>query len=75
MLLENIRNAEHTRIWSIQDYPAAESYFIVEIETEMRSYRYFVYSEQSELYVECPYEGVYKANQQIYNFAADCFAK
>ena len=71
--LQNISNAQPTRNWSVQDYPAAENYYTIEIDTPARQYRYFVYTEDSQVYVESPYEGVYQANQQILDLVAKHF--
>ena len=72
-VLQNICAGEPTRIWSIQDYPSVEIYYTVEIDTSARQYRYFVYAEGSQVYVEKPYQGVYEVNQQVLDFFADHF--
>lgn len=72
-LLQTFRNTKPTRNWSVQDYPAAENYYTIEIDTPARQYRYFVYTEDSQVYVESPYEGVYQANQQILDLVAEHF--
>lgn len=72
-VLQNICAGEPTRIWSIQDYPSVESYYTVELNTLARQYRYFVYADGSQVYVEKPYHGVYKVDQQVLDFFADYF--
>lgn len=72
-VLENIRNAQPTRQWSVNDYPTANTYYTIEIDTPAREYRYFVYVENSQVYIEDPYDGVYKANQQLLDFVAEYF--
>lgn len=73
-ILYSIRNAQPTRNWSVNDYPTAEHYYTIEINTSTRQYRYFVYIEDSQVYLESPYEGVYKADQQLFDFLEAAFA-
>ena len=72
-LLHNISNTQPTRIWSVNDYPTAENYYTMEIDTSEREYRYFIYMESSQVYIESPYEGVYQADQQILELVAEPF--
>ena len=72
-LLQGIGSAEPTRRLSVNDYPAAEAYCTVELETRERLCRYFIYTEGSQLYVEIPSEGIYIISQQTYDIITDCF--
>lgn len=75
-ILQSIHNTQPTRIWSVQDYPAAENYYTIEMKTSAwqdRYFRYFVYTEDSQVYLESPYEGVYEANQQLLDFLEKFF--
>ena len=72
-ILQSIRDTQPTRDWSIQDYPAAEHYYTIEINTSARQNRYFVYTEDSQVYLESPYEGVYMADQQLLAFLEGAF--
>ena len=72
-ILHSIRNAQPTRNWSVNDYPTAAQYYTIEINTSQRQYRYFVYIEDSQVYLERPYEGVYKADQQLFDFLEAAF--
>ena len=72
-ILHSIRNAQPTRNWSMNDYPTAEHYYTIEINTSARLERYFVYTENSQVYLESPYEGVYKADQQLSDFLEAAF--
>lgn len=75
-ILQALCNAQPTRNWSIQDYPAAENYYTFEIKTSAmqdRYFRYYVYMMDSQVYIESPYEGVYKADQQLLDFLEDSF--
>ncbi len=72
-ILQNIRNAEPTRKMSVNDYPTATTYYTIGIKTAAREYQYFIYAENSNVYIEIPYEGIYKANQQFLGSVADYF--
>lgn len=72
-ILQNILNAQPTRKMSVNDVPIAKTYYTVEIDTPIRTYRYFIYTESSQVYIEIPYEGIYKANQQFFDFVANYF--
>ena len=72
-ILKNITNAQPTRTMSVNDYPTAKTYYTIEVDTAARQYRYFLYAENSQVYIELPYEGIYKSNQQFLDFVAECF--
>lgn len=44
---------------SVNDYPSVRPYYVVEIESVDRYFRYMIYEENGKVYVELPYEGVY----------------
>ena len=76
-ILHSIRDTQPTRNWSVQDYPTAKNYYTIEINTSAtqdRYFRYFVYTENSQVYLESPYEGVYTADQQLFDFLKAAFA-
>ena len=68
-LLQKISQAKPTRKMSINDYPAAETYYEVEVSAS-RMYCYFIYEENSQVYVELPYEGIYKSDYNMLSFFA-----
>ena len=72
-ILKNITNAQPTRTMSVNDYPTAKTYYTIEADTAARQYRYFLYAENSQVYIELPYEGIYKSNQQFLDFVAEYF--
>ena len=74
-ILQLLRSAEPTRQWSIQDYPSASSYYTIEIHTAARQYRYYVYTEGISMYIEHPYNGIYKTNQQIMDLIGSYFSE
>ena len=72
-VLTNMTNAQPTRTMSVNDYPTAKTYYTIEVDTVARQYRYFLYAENSQVYIEIPYEGIYKSNQQFLDFVAEYF--
>ena len=72
-ILKNITNAQPPRTMSVNDYPTAKTYYTIEVDTAARQYRYFLYAENSQVYIELPYEGIYKANQQFLDFVLEYF--
>ncbi len=71
--LQNIRNAQPTRQMSVNDYPRVKTYYTIVVDTSVREYKYFIYTENSQVYIELPYEGIYKANQQVLDFIVKYF--
>lgn len=71
--LHNITNAQPTRTMSVNDYPASKTYYTIEVGTAARRYQYFLYVENSQVYIEVPYEGVYKTNQQFLDCIVEYF--
>ena len=72
-ILQEIREAEPTRIMSVNDYPAVKEYYVINVVSTTRSFRYFVYLDDSQVYVELPYEGIYKISQQFYDRLEEYF--
>lgn len=64
-LLAAIACAEPTRLWSVNEFPAAEEYYTLVLVTPEREYRYYLYEEDSRVYVESPYEGVYQRDARL----------
>ena len=64
-LFTYINEAEPTRIISVNDYPNVRPYYVVEIESVDRYFRYMIYEENGKVYVELPYEGVYGVDAEV----------
>ena len=64
-ILQAISQAEPTRLWSVNEFPAAEEYYTLVLVTPEREYRYYLYEEDSRVYVESPYEGVYQRDARL----------
>lgn len=71
--LQGIRSAQPTRQMCVNDYPAAKMYYTVQMETAERGYRYYVYAEGLQVYIESPYEGIYKTDPEFLEFLAAYF--
>ena len=74
-ILEGIADAKPTRTMSVNDYPAVEVYYAIEVDSADGRYRYFLFIENSQAYIEIPYEGVYKTDQQFFDLVAGYFEK
>ena len=59
-----INAAEPTRIMSVNDYPDVRPYYVVEIKSVDRYFRYMIYEDNGKTYVEVPYEGVYTIDEK-----------
>lgn len=73
-LLQKISSAEPTRRMSVNDYPTTETYYKFEVSAD-RMYCYFIYEESGQIYVELPYEGIYKSDESILNLVSDCLTQ
>ena len=73
LVTQHIPFAKPTRIWSVNDYPAAEDYYTIEIAASTRTYWYYLYEEGSRVYIEVPYEGVYRIDRKILDVVGSYF--
>lgn len=73
-LLQKIARAEPTRKMSVNDYPTAKTYYKIEASAD-RIYCYFVYEESGQVYVELPYEGIYRADSDIIGYISELLSK
>ncbi len=64
-LFSQISEVKPTRIQAWNDYPTAQPYYCIEIQTADRAYLYFVYKDGNRIYVEVPYEGIYETNANV----------
>lgn len=63
-LFAYINVAEPTRIMSVNDYPSVRPYYVMEIKSADRYFRYMIYEDNGKTYVELPYEGVYTIDEK-----------
>ena len=73
IVLQNIDKAQPTRKMSANDHPTVETYYIIEILSSVRVYSYFIYKENSQVYIEVPYEGIYTSSWEFYEFVEGYF--
>ena len=64
-IITYINEAEPTRIMSVNDYPTVRPYYVVEIKSVDRYFRYMIYEENGKVYVELPYKGIYTIDEKV----------
>lgn len=74
-VLSGINGVIPTRNQSLNDYPTLRPYYIIEIKTSANVYRYFVWEENSQVYIEKPYEGIYKADRKMLDLVLSYLAE
>ena len=57
----------------MDDYPASRLYYGVEIQTNENQYRYYVYEDGKQVYIEIPYEGIYTAEMELLDLVSKYF--
>ena len=72
-LFRHISEAEPTRGQAWNDYPTVRPYYCVEIQTAERMYRYFVYENGGQVYIESPYEGIYESETELLEWVLQQF--
>lgn len=72
-LIRYISEAKPTRKQSLNDTPTSGAYYGVEIQTDEMQYRYFVYEEGEQVYIEMPYEGIYESKIELLNLVLKYF--
>ena len=72
-ILKSITDVKPTRIMSVNDSPAVKNFYSIEIRTDTRQYRYYLYAENLQVYIEDPYTGVYQSEQQFLDYIATYF--
>jgi len=72
-LLEHLREAQPTRSQSLDDYPSARPYYLIRLRSDRREYSYFIYESGTQVYIEMPYEGIYKSDEWVFNFVLKYF--
>ena len=65
VLLSLMADAEPTRTMSVNDTPTTAMYYTVFLQTNEWECRYFIYEDHGTVYIEIPYGGVYRAEQEL----------
>lgn len=60
VLYSFVKSAIPTRIMSVNDYPSCKPYYEIVLNTDYKVYRFYIYSDNGNYYLEIPYEDVYK---------------
>jgi len=63
-LISYINDAVPTRTMSVNDYPDVKPYYMIELKTTERVFRYMIYEDYGTVYAELPYEGVYEIDRE-----------
>lgn len=58
--------AKPTRVPSVNDHPGIRPCYILTVSTEGHDGRYYIYRDGGQVYVELPYTGVYRADNDLY---------
>ena len=66
-VLHYLDTAEPTRIQSYTDSVYGEDYRGINIKTEKDSHRLFVYKDGNRTYLEIPYYGVYRVDEELFD--------
>ncbi len=69
-----IASSRPTRKMSVNDYPAAMSFYSVVIASTQREYRFFVYEEDGCVYLELPYEGIYRSDRAFFDLLSSYYS-
>ena len=72
-LLMYISEARPTHKPALNDYPTVWPYYGVEVKTDAIHYRYFIYENGEQVYIEMPYEGIYKADRKLFELVLKYF--
>lgn len=63
-ILLQLSEAKPTRKMSVQDSPDAQIYYEIAVKTKERTHYFYVYEEDT-VYIEIPYEGIYRATPEF----------
>ena len=67
-ILDSLNSSKPTRKMSVNDYPTVKPYYSVTIDTPDRTYHYYLYTDNSQVYIESPYNGIYITDRQLLDF-------
>ena len=72
-MIQYISEAKPTRKLALDDYPTTRPYYGVNVQTEERQYRYFIYEAGEQVYIESPYEGIYESKIELFDLVLKYF--
>lgn len=68
-----LHQAEPTRIQALNDTPAIHPFYGISVKANLRSFIYYVYEDDGQVYIEMPYEGIYMANHALLTLVRQYF--
>ena len=73
LVTQHIPDAEPTRRWSVNEVPVVADYYTIEIAATSRTYLYHIYRENTQVFLEDPYDGVYTVDERLLELVASYF--
>ena len=70
-LISIIEKSTSTNRPSVADYPMAENYITITIQQSKGASRLFVYQEDHIIYIEQPYQGIFKSEVELYELITE----
>lgn len=64
-VMNYIKSSKPTRTQSFNEIPNKKPYYCIELKTTNQLYTYYIYERNSQLFVELPYNGVYKIDEEV----------
>ena len=65
-IIADISSSEPTKKESVQDVPQAESYIKIDFQFETGTSTIFAYEDSGKYYIEQPYQGIYRIDNQLF---------
>ncbi|MBQ8197666.1 MAG: DUF5301 domain-containing protein [Clostridia bacterium] len=72
-IINNISNSEPTRNKSVNDQPYVGHYYFISIKANNENYYYYLYKENGKTYIEKPYVGIYRVNNDFLTYIEGLF--
>ncbi len=72
-LLEMLQTVRPTRKQALNDYPTVRPWYKIKLQTSEGSRQIFVYKVGKQVYAESPYEGIYKAKEELFDTVFNLF--
>lgn len=72
-LLEHLRASKPTRIPAVNDYPSVPTFYRIVMDTTEKKHWFYIWERREKVYIDIPYEGIYLADEWIWNFVLKYF--
>ena len=73
VFVQYMSSAKTTRRKSVNDAPNVETYYTLSFETTTTEFRYYIYNDGLQIYIEKPYEGIYRVDPELYYFISEYY--